>query len=512
MRVVDVQNTGIGFPDPAELGALPVSELLEAAARGHLGIDQRFIRAIVDRGEDAVPELVEFGLRDHSEDLVDLEEDLIAIFRHLGSKKALPYFVKLVRNEPTDIPDDLVNGIMQMAPEIIEPLLEVYRETEEDESSDIAFLLASLRVRDERILKVLLDRLEYDAADGAFCLGVFGDPAAKPALETLLAEIPESDHELRREIGFALGQIQNGEEGQSEPEAFDIWEMYPPKAKPPVDVLSEAERLEMLESPSAELRALAASALGVDAEQPKVRAALIRHAKSDPDPVVRGRGWEALTDAADEVEIRDAMKAVLHNPEVPLSERSGALLGLASRSDDPEIAGRMREFYDNPTTRAAALEAMWRSFDRQFADFFPKHLDDPDPELKRQAIYGVGYNGMAGESSRLQALLEVPAFRTDALFAYAMCVPGDVSRGRIRSLLKKVEDAACGFDEDEEQVVKLALDERLMLHGLEPVFNDMDEADGEEPAIDSAAQSVKVGRNDPCPCGSGKKYKKCHGF
>jgi preprotein translocase subunit SecA len=21
----------------------------------------------------------------------------------------------------------------------------------------------------------------------------------------------------------------------------------------------------------------------------------------------------------------------------------------------------------------------------------------------------------------------------------------------------------------------------------------------------------KVGRNDPCPCGSGKKYKACHG-
>ncbi|MGE5057607.1 MAG: SEC-C metal-binding domain-containing protein [Acidobacteriota bacterium] len=21
----------------------------------------------------------------------------------------------------------------------------------------------------------------------------------------------------------------------------------------------------------------------------------------------------------------------------------------------------------------------------------------------------------------------------------------------------------------------------------------------------------KVGRNHPCPCGSGKKYKKCHG-
>jgi preprotein translocase subunit SecA len=24
-------------------------------------------------------------------------------------------------------------------------------------------------------------------------------------------------------------------------------------------------------------------------------------------------------------------------------------------------------------------------------------------------------------------------------------------------------------------------------------------------------EGKKVGRNDPCPCGSGKKYKKCHG-
>lgn len=24
-------------------------------------------------------------------------------------------------------------------------------------------------------------------------------------------------------------------------------------------------------------------------------------------------------------------------------------------------------------------------------------------------------------------------------------------------------------------------------------------------------QVVKVGRNDPCPCGSGQKFKRCHG-
>jgi uncharacterized protein YecA (UPF0149 family) len=26
-----------------------------------------------------------------------------------------------------------------------------------------------------------------------------------------------------------------------------------------------------------------------------------------------------------------------------------------------------------------------------------------------------------------------------------------------------------------------------------------------------AEQAKKLGRNDPCYCGSGKKYKKCHG-
>jgi preprotein translocase subunit SecA len=37
-------------------------------------------------------------------------------------------------------------------------------------------------------------------------------------------------------------------------------------------------------------------------------------------------------------------------------------------------------------------------------------------------------------------------------------------------------------------------------------------------AVNAAAQqqpmmrsTQKVGRNDPCPCGSGKKFKHCHG-
>ncbi len=29
--------------------------------------------------------------------------------------------------------------------------------------------------------------------------------------------------------------------------------------------------------------------------------------------------------------------------------------------------------------------------------------------------------------------------------------------------------------------------------------------------VEQATASKPAGRNDPCPCGSGQKYKKCHG-
>ncbi|NUQ47655.1 MAG: SEC-C domain-containing protein, partial [Phycisphaerae bacterium] len=35
---------------------------------------------------------------------------------------------------------------------------------------------------------------------------------------------------------------------------------------------------------------------------------------------------------------------------------------------------------------------------------------------------------------------------------------------------------------------------------------------GEQRVVDPIRRDQpRVGRNDPCPCGSGKKYKQCHG-
>ncbi|MCJ7745231.1 MAG: SEC-C domain-containing protein, partial [Actinobacteria bacterium] len=52
------------------------------------------------------------------------------------------------------------------------------------------------------------------------------------------------------------------------------------------------------------------------------------------------------------------------------------------------------------------------------------------------------------------------------------------------------------------QVVEV--EERLPLRVVES-------SGDEEPAGAEQRHKDKVGRNDPCPCGSGKKYKKCCG-
>jgi len=510
------------FPDPASLATIPVYDLLQAGARGHVGIDQRFIRAILDRGEEAAPDLLRFGLEEHHDDRVDLEEDLIAIFRHLHSEQALPFYIACIRRQPEDVPDDLVEGILPFGATALDPLLAMYRDLDEDQCADVAFLLANLGVRDPRILEALLDRLEFDAGDGAFCLGLYGDPAAKPALENMLVEIPAGDGELRREFTSAIEQIDAAKplEVHHEPEPFDIWAIYPDEAPPPFEVLTTAEVLEMLESESAANRVTAAESFRNRDVDAKARQALFERAKKDADTKVRAACWEALADADDD-RIREAMKRVVADESRDIVERSGALVGLCNFSEDPDVAARMRGFYDNPGTRAKALEAMWRSFDKQFASYFPRHLDDADIDVKRQAIWGTGYMGLGKEASRLEKMFDDEHLRQDALFGYALCMPGEISRGRVRRMLSKVDEAAGHLSAGETELVKIALDQRLVMHRLEPVFSEAHEDEHEfhddaleEPVKPQPAQPAKSstpGRNDPCPCGSGKKYKKCHG-
>jgi hypothetical protein len=496
--------------EPGRYEGVSVYQLLSAAGHGYIPVDQRLLHAILDFPENSLPDIVRFAAQDHADDLMDLDPLLIDLFRALHTPAALPFFLRVMRDNPSDVPDDLVESVVDLGEPAVGPVLELLSELDGRDAGDVPFVLAALRVRDRRVLEALTDRLENDPQDAALCLEMYGDPAAVPDLEAALAEIPADDSRSRAPIQAVIESLSAPAETSPESgKPFDIWALYPEEAAIDFSALEDEDRLAMLQKGSPSLRAdVALSYQGTDLSD-AARARLIQLAKTDPDATVRGACWEALGEIGDEPELRPAMLKILADPKAAIEERSGAAIGLAEQSDNVAVYQAILSLYQDPRGRAKALKAMARSFDKRFAGYPPKHLDDPDPAIKTQAIWGIGYLGLSAEAPRLVELFEQEEFRTDALFAYALSIPGETSVSRIRALMTKVEEAAGGFRDDEEDLIRIALDQRLMLHGKSPVFFP-DEEEDEEPETVIAAH--KPGRNDLCSCGSGKKYKKCHGL
>jgi len=493
--------------EPGRYEGLSAYTLLEAAAHGYIAVDRRFLHAILDRPDTVVPDLVRFAQENHEEDPVDLELELMDIFRHLGTPEALPFLIDLVRRNPNDVRDELVEAFVQLGAAAVDPLLGVLQKIEDGDAGDVPFLLSALRVREARILGVLTRKLESDPLDAALCLEIYGDPASIPALEVAFARMPEGDvrsrEQVRSVIDTLVSPLKQCDETQ---DRFNIWELYAEEELPDFGILDEEERLAMLQSSSAVLRGEVALSFEGSEPSSEVAARLLELAKGDPDVAVRGSCWEALGKASDRPELRTAMLGVLRNPDASLEEKSGAAVALARDYEfNPALVEAIEALYDEPRSRAKALKAMAHSLDRRFAAYPPRHLDDPDAEIKRQAISCIGFLQLASEAPRLQTFFDDEKYRLDALFAYALSIPGETSPGRARALLDKVEQVAGGFRDDEEKLVKFALDQRLTLRGKRPVFY---QGDSE---IDESASTSKLGRNDPCPCGSGKKYKKCCG-
>ena len=63
----------------------------------------------------------------------------------------------------------------------------------------------------------------------------------------------------------------------------------------------------------------------------------------------------------------------------------------------------------------------------------------------------------------------------------------------------------------EEEVDREALEKRKRQQSEMRLSRGGGEGSGEAQQQPMKREGEKIGRNAPCPCGSGKKYKKCHG-
>ncbi len=471
------------FPTPEQFGGYSVYDLMHAAGHGRIGMDQRLLRSIFAREpQAATADLLRFA-QTAADCPLDLRGDMIDIFRRLKTPEAIPFYLDIMREYGDDYPDELIEAVVEQGAAMIEPLIALYEELGEAEGGPAAFLLAGLQVLDPRILQLLLEEFEYDTWEGAFHLGMYGDPAAKPAIEKRLTE-PGLDDEMQHHLRNTLSEIDEGEARRAivmEPPG--IYDLYDEIAGPDFDVLPLEDVAELLGSADAAYRSEALESLSPeDVEDPLIQPRVRDLAKSDPDPNVRGRAWEALAGALEEDKtLLEEMKAVLNDTSRPATERSGALVALATATDgSPELKAHIKGMYELEAERKHVLKAMWRSMDQSFGSYMQFNLDDKDPEVIEQAIFGIGYLGMKNDCGKLEKFFGNERLRSPALFNYAMVVPGPKDRMGVKSILSKIEKVAQGLDSEERDIVKVALDRRLAMKGMKPVFHEEPDEDEDE--------------------------------
>ena len=147
----------------------------------------------------------------------------------------------------------------------------------------------------------------------------------------------------------------------------------------------------------------------------------------------------------------------------------------------------------------ASLQKFWGTYFQTEKEIYEKLLENPDEEVKGTVKelaekYGINVFTMTGFLDGINDSLKVanPIETMD-------------------------EDTEVSLAFDKELLYKNMVDAKAdWLYGL-PQWNDIFTSEKQKELYKAQKSSTtvvkgkKVGRNDPCPCGSGKKYKYCCG-
>lgn len=499
---------------PEHYDRTPPLELLRLAEQGRIGFDQRLLRSLLKRPEETLDALEKLLPEAAPEAVVDLTEQIFDLYRAFRTPRAIPFYLDLLKHSREGVPDELVEAFAELGEAAVEPLLKAWEEAGEDDRPDVLFVLASAGVPHPRLRQLVEQMLANDPYEGALCASLCRDKELLPALRTALEALGPggSQWHERRALEEAIEALETAGP-REEPDPFDILARYPEEAPPLFDYLPPEAALEFLDHPDARYRAMAAASFENEPVSEAVRDRLARAAREDSDAAVRGAALRGLGSRSSDAAVRPLLEEVLRDRSRPLEEWTGALVALAQPGLGEEFHGAVQQAYERPETRAAALEAMWRTADRRYRKQISESLKSAVPAVALAAVQAVGALADGDLAAELVPLFGREELREAALFSYSLAVRHETSPKSVKRLFEKIAERAGGLSADEEEVVARALDARLEREGFRPVFypDEEDPADGGTDLPPAAAPARKTGRNEPCPCGSGKKYKKCCG-
>ncbi|MCL5279718.1 MAG: SEC-C metal-binding domain-containing protein [Planctomycetes bacterium] len=117
-------------------------------------------------------------------------------------------------------------------------------------------------------------------------------------------------------------------------------------------------------------------------------------------------------------------------------------------------------------------------------------------------LYWLGFEGLLADADALIASVR-------GLSEDIVAIGMDPQRwGPVKRALMEAKPTSVNVVEEETVAASAA---EQTAESLPPQPPDGPTPKAEEPPLPIAEYAAKVGRNDPCPCGSGRKYKKCHG-
>ena len=150
-------------------------------------------------------------------------------------------------------------------------------------------------------------------------------------------------------------------------------------------------------------------------------------------------------------------------------------------------------------TDKKVLQKFWTDYFMIEKGIYEKLLSEPDVKVK-------------GTVKELAAKYEIPVMTMVGFLDgidESLIVPNPIE--------EMDEDTEVNLIFDKEKLYKNMVDAKAdWLYGL-PMWDNIFDEDKkkalyrEAKKANTVIKGKKVGRNDPCPCGSGKKYKNCHG-
>ncbi len=172
--------------------------------------------------------------------------------------------------------------------------------------------------------------------------------------------------------------------------------------------------------------------------------------------------------------------------------------------EEPLRARIVKAIADDYAAKCAQIGVNMRTFEKQITlqildTFWKEHLGQM--ESLRQ---GIGLRGYGGKNPKQE-------YKREA-FELFEALLGNIQFEVIKflSLVRIKQEEAADSVEKQRQAEEAKI-VRRQVHAAEPIPVPVAGLPPPKAPNVPVTRAAKIGRNDPCPCGSGRKYKECHG-